>query len=476
MNGLNEVDLKLDKRKKWRKSLYFIAVIYFFVFLGMMTLIHYLPKIYQELEQEHIVKVKKEIDTILEETSIENIEASLTKLNQDEQLDLVVLLPEETVFSTRKTTDFEVLAEAIKPEALSYQSVYEKKTPLGEMLIFLAIYHLPDQQFFEVMMRILFIGIFILSGILIVMIVLVFKNLIRPINRLKENIAKLKTYHLSEVETVETKTEYDVLSEELSEFTDDLKGKINTIDQKYTMLERQLQAGQEKAIYEKQLLTSLVHDLKTPLNISLLNIEKLKENKSSQADMAQYLTGLEENQTKLMLEINDMLKLMYTESAAEQQQKVRTIDLIKTVRDTIRLFLPVFKEKNIRYTIDVVQTIESTITPIELKQLLHNMISNVCQYADKNGEFILTIYEENQALHIEAYNDKIEVDSIDFEHVFDLFYHVDSVDSKFGSGIGMYTIKNTVEHLNGSCHFYPTEKGVLLNLTMPLITKDDDAS
>ncbi|TLG73010.1 sensor histidine kinase [Culicoidibacter larvae] len=147
------------------------------------------------------------------------------------------------------------------------------------------------------------------------------------------------------------------------------------------------------------------------------------------------------------------------------------VDIVGEVKHLILRFETAIKNKNLFFVADMPAFLEIKINRIQLKQLLYNIIANICQYTDVGGEFAITLYEEDGLLHIIASNDVSDTSAIDFARVFDLFYIAGN--NELSSGVGMYVIKQAAESLGGSAQFAPTEQGVILSVQFPLIKAGD---
>jgi Signal transduction histidine kinase len=141
-------------------------------------------------------------------------------------------------------------------------------------------------------------------------------------------------------------------------------------------------------------------------------------------------------------------------------------------KSLLKMFLPKFQEHGVTYYLNAPRSLNLRINPIEIKQILHNIIANASLYTKNNGEFEIDIYELDEYVHIEAYNDIDEQQTIDFERVFDLFYYVQG-QSATSNGIGMFTIKAMVDANEGTCTFAPHNEGVLLHITLPLKSEEE---
>ncbi|MGY3778575.1 sensor histidine kinase [Isobaculum melis] len=468
MSGLNKQ--KKSKKYIWRKSFYLLTCIYLSIVVVLALGAYKLPSIYEAVDSKRTEQIKENIEQVLQNKDRTAQEKQLHRIATDHHIDLVILTDDGFEFKTTKTSDFEVLQTDINTKLLSYQSSYHLKLNDVNYRIWLAVYQMEPQAFFEVVISLLVFSVLLLFTLLSSLIFIMFKKLIEPINRLKNNILKLKHFQFEDVSNDSKRTEYDAISEELSEFTDDLQGKIDNFGINYTLLEKELQAEKEKLIYKNQSLGTMVHHLKTPNALIALYAQQALMQTEDEATKAIIQKMQEQNQL-LLTEIKEIVKLSH-ETATEKQPE--NMDVITVAREVLQRFEDLLRSKDILYNLDAPRHLAFTMDLTELKQLLYNMMSNAAQYTPVGGNIELTIYQKNQQLHIEAFNDIEQDHGIDFEQVFNLFYSNQGEKNGFGTGIGLYTIKNTVEKNHGSCTFTPVEAGVRLEIILPFGDENDE--
>ncbi|TLG72688.1 sensor histidine kinase [Culicoidibacter larvae] len=459
MNGLNSKTS--SKRIQWKRTIIIVGVAYAAVVLLLGIFIFNIPTFYYQLTKTNIENTVASVNQALADNDAEALEAIVN----DTAMELVVVTETNVVFNTMPTTDFSVLKETIDTRALSYSAAYETKVDNQVYQVWMAIYKTDFQQFFIVAMLITFGGAVLLCAIMTGLLFYMFRKLVSPLKRLRDNIFKLKSYRLNEVASSQEISDYDLLSEELTEFTEDLQGKLQSFTVSYTGLEQELQARQERSNYKEQLVTALVHDLKTPLNISSIQAEKMAQ--SAPASDADAFDVLLRNNNRVLNDVNEVLTVLRMDEVSKLQES-REIDVVEISRATLRLFQPMFQKRDIASFIDAPKSLLMQFNEIEFKQIMHNVISNASQYADIGGSFELEIDQLDGMVWIRAYNDKADVSQIQFDQVFDLFYRAGNNEHAFGSGVGMYTIKSMVEQHRGSCRFEAFDEGVQLIIELPL--------
>lgn len=458
------------KNTRWKKLFYVLTITYFVFVLILAAALYLMSYMYNQLNIQHAEQMKSEITEILHTGDRSDLPQTLSDFEAANNIDLVVITPDELVYSSMPTADFAILNKTVNQEQISFYGAFTVEQDGIIYQVWTAVYKINSEQFFIIMMTAFVLAVLVLACIIIVLLLLVFRNSIKPLSRLRDNILKLRRYQLDEVAAKANANEYDRLSQELSEFTDDLQEKMDVIGTQYSQLERELQEKQEQHISKINLVRSLIHDAKTPVSLELLNISQLKKHDDDAEAYEKRLKNMEQNNRALLADILDIMKILNDDDLQTLAQK-EVVDIVGEVKNLMLRFETAIKNKNLFFIADMPAFLEIKINRIQLKQLLYNIISNICQYTDAGGEFEMTIYEADGFLHIIAANDVSDTSGIDFARVFDLFYIAGN--NELSSGVGMYVIKQAAESLGGSAQFAPTEQGVRLSVQFPLLKAGD---
>lgn len=448
MNGLS------NRRFKLVVGLYgfFIAVI--------VLLFLCFPMIYNHVEKQRQDQKMEQVETILKENK--QLSERLADAAKDSTVELLVLKQQRLVYESLplqgKLSD---LKQFVRKENLVFQRTYQYKG----YTIWLAFYPQKVQKRFNQL--VIFICLLITALVLLMILVIyyIYHQLLEPLKKLRTSILALKKFNFDQAILItEFKDEKGLLAD-LSAFSKELKTNMDEIGTKFTDLELQLQAEQDLNAYKKKLINSLIHDLKTPLSIMIMSVELLLENERLPEAVKNQLSELLKRQNTTLMNINDILK------ASNQQLEIVTdepIDLIPIIRQTLDHFQVLMKNKGLFGDINMPQRVTLKMSQIEAEQLLHNILSNVINYSPANEEFTLDVDEKDDQLILTIANEVDDLSQIDFDHVFDLFYHSQTAKNEFSTGLGMYTIAAIVQRNKGTYSFYPHEGKAYLTITLPI--------
>lgn len=225
-----------------------------------------------------------------------------------------------------------------------------------------------------------------------------------------------------------------------------LEAKLNKVVNEKT-LELQ-EANNELKQANKELdmfVYSASHDMKAPLSslIGLLNIYELEPSEEKKKALIGMMRGSIMKLDAFLLEVIDYSK---NSRLGVEKDQIDFGAMIKESLDSLK-YIDEFE----RITIEIDDQVETMVCDKNrLKIVLNNLISNSIRYMDGNKKepwikIALTEEEEKVCLCVE--DNGIGIESEYLGNIFDMFYRAN--ESKAGSGLGLYIVKEAVKILGG---------------------------
>lgn len=259
---------------------------------------------------------------------------------------------------------------------------------------------------------------------------------------------------------VRTKDELGMIAGCINEMSEQIQENIE--------LERKTE--QEK----NQLITSVAHDIRTPLT-SILGYLELLFHKSEETDISstqsqEYLRIAYDKSLRLMTLTEDLFT--YTKvSFGELKIQKQPLDLIMFLEQMIEEFYPSF----IEYGLDCQFTHSIDSIPFRgdssmLARAFSNLLSNAVKYGKDGKELLITadILAETAVIKFTNYGMIIPQEAL--AHIFDRFYRVEnsrSLDTG-GSGLGLSIAQRAIKLHNGTIRAVSGKDGTSFIITLPL--------
>lgn len=218
----------------------------------------------------------------------------------------------------------------------------------------------------------------------------------------------------------------------------------------------------EKEIYQSKIsfFINLVHEIRTPLSLIKLPLDKLAKNHSENKKTTEYLSIINRNVSYLLNTVNHLLDFQKVESK-NSILTLQELDINRFTLETFNQFNYISEYKNINTTVILPEnTMSVFIDKDKITKILNNLLSNAIKYANKTIELKLEIFEDTLEFIVSDDGDGI-IDS-EKEKVFQAFYQSKqnkSIAGNSGTGIGLTYSRLLAESHKGSLSINDNEWG-----------------
>lgn len=199
------------------------------------------------------------------------------------------------------------------------------------------------------------------------------------------------------------------------------------------------------------LLTSISHDLKTPLASILGSAGTLKDyaDTLSEQDRVDLLASVIDESERLNRFISNLLDMTRLESGAIQPNR-GLHDLSDIVGTTVRRAAKILA--NHRITVELARDLPMLrVDPVLLEQVLFNLLDNAAKYAPVGTVVSLQGWVDSGSVVTQVMDEGPGIPPEDLENVFDSFYRVRKTDHvSAGTGLGLSICRGFTEALGGT--------------------------
>ena len=219
----------------------------------------------------------------------------------------------------------------------------------------------------------------------------------------------------------------------------------------------------------RQLMTSLSHDVRTPLTTLIGYLDAAHKGIVDGKERDDYVETARRKAHDLK-EYIDVLFDWFKLGSNEFSMNIVEIDLTELTRNILIDWIPIFEDTQVDFTIDIPeQPFRVQIDPDGYMRILNNLIQNVISHSHAD-KIEIALMEQNRNIKIVLSDNGIGIDKEDLKHIFDRLYKCDKGRSEKGSGLGLSIVHELVEKLNGTIVADSTlGKGTIFTLFFPLI-------
>ncbi|MBC2885554.1 sensor histidine kinase KdpD [Ochrobactrum sp. CM-21-5] len=225
------------------------------------------------------------------------------------------------------------------------------------------------------------------------------------------------------------------------------------------------------------LLTSISHDLKTPLAAIMGAGTALREYAASlpEEDRVELLSTIVEQSERLNRFIANLLDMTRIEAGAMEPNLS-----LHYVGDIVGAALHRAAKILSRHAVRVAVPADLPMLKLDavlFEQVLFNLLDNAAKYAPEDSEIRLEVRVEQTRLLLEIADRGPGIPDSDLEQIFDTFYRVRKGDHvQAGTGLGLSIARGFVEAMGGTitAHNRPDGVGAVFTLSLPLSMPETD--
>ena len=296
----------------------------------------------------------------------------------------------------------------------------------------------------------------------IVIVLLSVCSSVRTVRRVKKEISEIS----DALEDIKNGNGNRRILAETHELIAPLAYAINDIILSY---EKRLSACHQTDETNRQLMTSLSHDVRTPLTTLIGYLDAAHKGIVDGKERDDYIETARRKAHDLK-EYIDVLFDWFKLGSNEFSMNIAEIDLTELTRNILIDWIPIFEDVQVDFTIDIPeQPFRVQIDPDGYMRILNNLIQNVISHSHAD-KIEIVLSEQNRNIKILLSDNGIGIDKEDLKHIFDRLYKCDKGRSEKGSGLGLSIVHELVEKLNGTITADSTPgKGTIFTLFFPLI-------
>jgi len=199
------------------------------------------------------------------------------------------------------------------------------------------------------------------------------------------------------------------------------------------------------------LLTSISHDLKTPLASVLGSASTLRElnEKLTDSEQAELLSTIIEESERLNRFIANLLDMTRLESGAVTP-KLAPHDVSEIIGSTLQRTTKILRNHSVR--LDLATDVPMvSVDAVLFEQVLFNLLDNAAKYAASGTTVFIRTWADRDSVVLQILDEGEGIPQNDLEHIFDKFYRVPKADQiRPGTGLGLAISRGFVEAMNGT--------------------------
>ena len=250
-----------------------------------------------------------------------------------------------------------------------------------------------------------------------------------------------------------------------NELVSPLAYEINEIVVSY---ESRLSIVRQTEEINRQLMTSLSHDVRTPLTTLIGYLDAAYKGLVTGKDRDDYIE-IARRKAHDLKEYIDVLFDWFKLNSDEFALEIQSVEAAELTRNILIDWIPIFEDKQVDYDIDIPeQPVRVRLDTDSYMRIINNLIQNVIahSHADK---IKISLSKQGNNLRLLLADNGVGIEKEDLKHIFERLYKCDKGRSEKGSGLGLSIAHQLVEKMGGSITVESLpEKGTEFMLLFPL--------
>lgn len=241
---------------------------------------------------------------------------------------------------------------------------------------------------------------------------------------------------------------------------------INDIVQNYEGRLAALQTAQEA---NRQLMTSLSHDVRTPLTTLIGALDAAHRGLLTGQAREDSLAAARRKAHELK-DYVDALFDWFKLQSGEFSLQPRPVEAVELTRNFLADWVPLWEEQGMNYRLQIPEgPFRAALDPDAYRRILNNLLQNALTHSRAQCTSV-TLTARDGALEVQVADDGVGIPAEALPHIFERLYKGDASRGSRGSGLGLSIARQLALCMGGSLTAANTPgKGAVFTLQFPLL-------
>ncbi|MCX7683130.1 MAG: ATP-binding protein [Anaerolineae bacterium] len=201
---------------------------------------------------------------------------------------------------------------------------------------------------------------------------------------------------------------------------------------------------------KSEFVTTISHDLRTPLTTIQGYIELLPKAGSLNAQQQEFILRARNSMETITALLNTFLDIDMLEAGLEME--MQPCDLVQIVEEAIQRYRPQIEQRKQELRWEPPSGIPPVGgNPYRLRQVVENLLSNATKFTAEGGWIAVSVEKDQNHVIVHVADNGIGIPPAEQPYIFDKFYRVESDETMGipGSGLGLALVKSVIDRHRG---------------------------
>lgn len=334
-------------------------------------------------------------------------------------------LPEKQRTQLRNSGGVQILNDQERERLIAYNAIEGSVNPARYIQV-----SIQKDQIYEPIKTIrwiIYTGMFISIGLVILVSALFSKSISKPIIQLESAAKDIAEGNVDRTLQLDRKDEFGALAKSLNRMAERLRADNEALKNLYDR--------------QRQFFADITHEIRNPLHTISGALEMLQLKNLPPEQKQKYIETASRQTERINRLFKDLMTLQRYDSDSYFIEK-KPFDLQLTLEDIDEMFRSQAAEKNLDLIVDKKQ-VTVFADPNKIEQVLENLVSNAIKYTN-SGYVKVSLIESETELTVKVKDTGIGISDDHLSRLFDRFYRTDKARSrdKGGTGLGLSVVKS----------------------------------
>ena len=241
---------------------------------------------------------------------------------------------------------------------------------------------------------------------------------------------------------------------------------INDIIRSY---EDRIAAFQQTEETNKQLMTSLSHDVRTPLTTLIGYLDAVHKGVVIGAEREEYVETARRKAYDLKGYI-DVLFDWFKLNSDEFSMAIQRTEVAELTRNILIDWIPLLEDQGIKYSMEIPdRAVIVDLDPDSYMRIINNLLQNVITHSQADTVTVLLAKQED-TMRLSVADNGVGIGKKDLKQIFSRLFKCDKGRSEKGSGLGLSIAYQLAEKMGGQLAAESSPgQGATFILTLPLV-------
>jgi len=232
---------------------------------------------------------------------------------------------------------------------------------------------------------------------------------------------------------------------------------------------------------QSNFISSVSHELKSPLASIQLYLETLKYQNVSQEESRDFVETMLADTERLSDLIDNILESSKSDPKSMQLQ-FKPVDIVSFLQETVENHKKLFEDKNCQIKFKFDNHPKVNIDTRAIRMVFNNLIVNALRYSSANSSLTIYVHQNKKFCNIDFIDQGFGFEKKELKRVFKKFYRVQSQETQNieGAGLGLYISRQIIKSHKGKINAFSDGRGkgtrflVSLPLSLSLGEKNEE--